>query len=401
MPYRRRRRRRARPRRGRRTFRRRRRKKAPTTAMCRIPRPIKPLKTAYCTHRKILYFRIPGAVPGAGADTPSFVMGGFGQTNYADELSPYPHLLISTNDPLAPVNQMKTPDNFPGHLTSIAGENTPAFFADASDPALTLGLWDSTGADQAELPAGTARVSTQYKNRYPSRWLKMTQFFRKWTVVGSKVRLTFQPNPITAQSRLPDPDTGLRGYTANLANPSIFIFGKRAGRNPQIADYPQALEEQPEYKSIQWFGISTDRAKHNAISFNHKWSAHRDMSIPKGDIVTNESITGFSSANPSRCLLGTDAYTGANLNTNPNSVSQGEGLVEPDASQHPRRQMYYHFCASSGLTDGTPQYSPSRWPAGIIKIVIDYSTVWSQYRHRDNETVIPALPWDTQTNPSP
>ena len=397
MPYRRRRRPtgRRRPRRGRRRTTRRRRPKRTSTQMCRIPRPIKPLKSAYCTHRKIMYFRIPGAEPGQ-ANSPSFVMGGFGHTNYGDELSPYPHLMISCNDPLAPVNQMKTPSDFPGEATSIAGENTPAFFSDASSPELTFGLWDSTGANQTELPAGTPRVSNSYANRYPSRWLKMTQFFRKWTVVGSKVRLTFQPNPFFSQTRGVDPITGELSFQRNLANPAVFIFGKRTGRNPQIADYPQALEEAPNYKSIQWFGISTDRGKYNAISFDHKWSAHKDMNIPKGMIVPNESITGFSSANPSRCLLGTDAYTGANLNTNPNSLAQGLGLVEPDASQHPRRQQYYHFCASSGLTDGTAEFSPSRWPAGIIKIVVDYSTVWTQYRHQDNENVVPALSWNTQ-----
>lgn len=363
--------------------------------MCRIPRPIKPLKTAFCTHRKIMYFRIPGRPPvGAPGQGRTFAMGGFGNPGYDQDLSPYPHLLISTNDPMAPVNQLNTPENFPGGLSAVY-PNTPAFFSNQATPNETLGLWDSTGAQQAELPAGTARVDSQYKNRYPSRWLKMTQFFRKYTVVGSKVRLTFQPNPISAQTGFADPITE-NTYFANRANPAIFIFGKRAGRNPQIADYPQALEESPNYKSIQWFGISTDQAKYNAIAFNHKWSANKDMNIPKGDIVANESITGFSSANPSRCLYGTDAYTGANLNTNPSSTAQGLGLVTPDASQHPRRQMYYHFCACSGLNDGTDNFPASEWPAGIIKVVVDYSTVWSQYRHLDNEEVAPALPWNTQ-----
>ncbi len=364
--------------------------------MCRIPRPIKPLKSAFCTHRKIMYFRIPGRPAEPGLSGATFVMGGFGQSSYLDEISPYPHLLISTNDPMAPVNQLRTPENFPGqNAAAFPGLNTPAFFSDAANPTTTFGLWDSTGADQAELPAGSNFVSARYKNRYPSRWLKMTQFFRKYTVVGSKCRLTFQPNPITAQTRLEDVTTGEQSYVQNVANPAIFIFGKRAGRNPRIEDYPQALEEQPNYKSLQWFGIGTDRAKNNAISFSGKWSAQKDMNLAKGTIVPNESITGLSSANPSRCLLGTDTYVGSNINNNPNSVDGN--LINTEASQHPRRQHFYHFCACSGLTDGSVSFSPSRWPAGIIKVVMDYSTVWSDYRQFDNEATVPALPWNTPT----
>lgn len=403
MPYRRRTRRgRRRPRRGRRrTYGRRRttKSKRSMTTMCRIPRPIKPLKTAFCTHRKIMYFRIPGRLPNSPLPVAgqTFLMGGFGQNSYAVGPAPYPHLLISTNDPMAPVNQLRTPENFPGQNAAVfAGLNTPAFFSDAASPNETFGLWDSTGADQAELPAGTPQVSARYKNRYPSRWLKMCQFFKKYTVVGSKVKLTFQPNPVLAQTFLNDAVSGELSYVNNRANPAIFIFGKRDGRNPRIEDYPQALEENPNYKSIQWFGVSTDRAKYNAIQFSGKWSAHKDMSIPKGDIVPNDTITGLSSANPSRCLLGTNTYVGTNINNNPNSADGN--LINTEASQHPQRQHYYHFCASSGVTDGTEDFSPSRWPAGIIKIVIDYSTVWSQYRQFDNEDNVPVLPWNTPTN---
>ncbi len=377
--------RRKRPRR--RRFRRKPKKKTSKRTVIRIPRPIKPVKTAFCTHKKIIYFRIPGNVPQNPTTGIAYPMSGFGSDGYTGNIAPYPHLLISCNDPMAPVNQMRTPENFPGSLATPI-PNTPAFFSGFTTPDVTEGLWDSTGANQVELPAGTARVDDNYKNRYPSRWLKMTQFFRKYTVVGSKVKLTFQPAPVPGQAPR---------YLEQLQNPCIFIMGKRAGRNPRIEDYPQALEESPEYKSIQWFGISTDRGKHNAIQFRHKWSAHKDMSIPKGNIVAREDITGFSSANPSRCLLGSDAYTGSNLNTNPSSVSQGQGLISPDPSQHPRRQMYYHFAGVSGLTDGDTAgaYQPSYWPAGIIKVELDYATVWSQYRHLDNEDTAPALPWQT------
>lgn len=374
---------------------RRRRKTVSKRTIMRIPRPIKPVKSAFCTHKKIMYFRIPGNIPQQPTTGVSFPMSGFGSDGYTGGLAPYPHLLISCNDPMAPVNQMRTPQNFPGSLATPIS-NTPAFFSRLASPDVTEGLWDSTGANQLELPAGTARVDDSYKNRYPSRWLKMTQFFRKYTVVGSKVKLTFQPAPFLGQAP---------GYGRQLQNPCIFVFGKRAGRNPRIEDYPQALEESPTYKSIQWFGLSTDRGKYNAIQFRHKWSAKKDMSLGKGEIVAREDITGFSSANPCRCLVGSDAYVGSNLNTNPTSATQGEGLIPPDPSQHPRRQMYYHFAGVSGLTDGdiVGPYQPSLWPAGIIKIEVDYATVWSQYRHLDNETTAPALAWATPpvdyTNP--
>jgi hypothetical protein len=313
-------------------------------------------------------------------------MSGFGSDGFTSDIAPYPHLMISCNDPMAPVNQMQTPTDFPGQAVAPLGQNTPAFFSRFTQPNITEGLWDSTGQNQTELPIGTARVDPDYANRYPSRWLKMTQFFRKYTVVGSKVRLTFQPANLRAQGTT---------YQNQLQNPCVFTFGKRAGRNPQIADYPQALEEAPTYKSLQWFGIGTDRAKNNAISFTHKWSAKKDMKLAKGNIVDREDITGFSSANPCRCLLGTDAYVGANINTN--FAGAGQPLIGLDPSQHPRRQMYYHFTGVSGLTDGdvSGQYQPSLWPAGIIKVEVDWSTVWSQYRHLDNERTAPVLSWDT------
>lgn len=373
-------------------------KKPSTRTMMRIPRPIVPLRRAYCNHRKIMYFRIPGAGVTPGDFGETFTMGGFGNSAYRDGLGPYPHLMISTNDPMAPVNQMRTPADFPGQGAAFTGGyNTPAFFSTFAVPGQTLGLWDSTGQDTAELGPDTPKVSQNYKNRYPSRWLKMCQFFNRYTVVGSKCHLQFQPNPITAQTRVPDPVTGETSYISNLANPAVFCFGKRQGRNPRIEDYPQALEENPDYTSKQWFGISTDRAKYNAISFTGKWSARKDMQLAKGDIVPNDTITGLSSANPCRCLLGTDQYVGPSINTNP--VGTGDTVLA-DPSQHPRRQHYFHFLACSGLNGrGGPGsaavFEPSKWPAGIIKITMDYSTVWTNHRQFDNEDTVPALPWQT------
>ncbi len=388
MPYRRRRRtRRKRPTR-RKTYRKRyrgRRRMKKSTVMS-IPRPIAPLKTAFVTHKCVRYIRLPGRVPSvpAGSQPTPYVMSGFGSDAYISGGAPFPHLLISCNDPLAVLNQLNTPDTYPGPEGAQTIQ-TPAFFSEIIDPSQSAALFDTTGAQQGELPPSTPRVVSAYSNKFPSRWLKMIQFFQRWTCVGSRVKLTFQPNT----SQVP-------GYDANLANPAIFIFGKRTQRNIKtLSPYPQNLEEAPNYKSVQWFGRRTDQSKYNAIHFTSKWSAKKDMNLQKGNIVNNDQITGLSEANPSRCLLGNQEYQGPYINSEAGALSGTR--VDANASEHPGRQNYYHFAGVSGLNDGNiiGEFAPSFWPSGIIKVEVEYGVVWSSYRKTDNEVIVGVGPWDT------
>lgn len=368
-----------------RKYRPRRKKKMMSTVM-RIPRPIRPIKTAFCTHKAIRYIRIPGRVPG-GVGTPQptpFAMSGFGSDAYTSGGAPFPHLLISCNDPMAVLNQLDTPTTYPGPSGATTIQ-TPAFFSSIVDPAQSACLFDTTGQQQGELPATTPRVDSAYSNKFPSRWLKMVQFFQRWTCVGSRIRITFQPN--TRQ---------VPGYENQQANPAIFIFGKRTQRNIKtLSPYPQNLEEAPNYQSKQWFGRRTDQAKYNAIQFTGKWSARKDMQLQKGNIVNNSQITGLAEANPSRCLLGNQEYVGPYLNTDASTLSGTE--IPEDASEHPGRQNYWHFAGVSGLNDGdiTGPFAPSFWPSGIIKIELEYGVVWSSYRKTDNETVVQPGTWNT------
>jgi len=342
------------------------RRKVPKRAIMRIPRTFLPLKTAFVNHKKVIYIRIPGPQPGIGGNV--FPMGGFGYDPYSAGDGPFGHLLVSCNDPLAVCNQLGTPQVYPGPASAI---NTPAFFSTILDPQQSACLFDSTGGDQGQLPATTPRVSNTYRNRYPSRWVKMIQFFDRWTCVGSKMRLTYQPNTAQAGER-----------NQNLANPAVFICGKRNDRDirsNELSLYPQALEEAPEYKSKQWFGRRTANAEVDNIQFNMKWSARKDMQIRRGTVLNNYDITGDSNANPTRWLLGRREYQGPDANTD---SSFGSGTEVPkDASQHPGRQMYYHFCGSSGITDGEPgsPFSPSYWPAGIMRVELEYAVVWIQF----------------------
>lgn len=348
----------------------------------RIPRTFLPLKTAFVNHKKVIYIRIPGPTPGIPGGGPTYPMGGFGYDPYSSGDGPFGHLLFSCNDPLAVVNQLSTPDTYPGRESAV---NTPAFFSSLPDPNQSAALFDSTGGDQGQLPLTTPRVVDSYRNRYPSRWVKMIQFFDRWTCVGSKMRLAFQPSTSQAGDR-----------NSNLSNPAVFICGKRNDRDirsNELSLYPQALEEAPEYKSIQWFGRRTANAEVDNIRFNMKWSARKDMQIRRGTVLNNYDITGDSNANPTRWLLGRREYQGPDANTDA-SVLSGT-TVDKDASQHPGRQMYYHFCGSSGLTTGNEvsNFAPSYWPAGIIRVELEYAVVWNSYRKTDNERVITPGTW--------
>jgi len=373
---RRRRRRRRRPRR--RTVRRRprRRKARPSRrSVLHLPRNIIP-KRAFVVHKFVRYIRIPARLTGEAPPTPVIAnwnmpaMGDAGQPAGTQNLYPNNQLLISCNDPLAPFNEQGT---LAGGGTGWPGPDTRAFLnvpstaAAQPPPTASQALFDANPLSGGGVPP--TGPATGYTNQYTNFWLKMTQFYRRWTVVGSKATVSFAPDPVYTVA-----------YARQPSKHCIFTMGVRGGRDDlDTSQQPQTLTEQQGFITKEYNGRRQNDARCYAFSMSRKWSARKGFGLSKGDVVSNDEITGTSRAAPDPRLHGFRS---------PNQVLSGSGLNEAMAA-HPHSQQYYAWSGNSILTNNTVPgaYEPTEWPSGLLKINISYSTVWTSPEFTDNEFI--------------
>lgn len=377
MPLRRRRKRR--PKRRGRTSRRkstmmRRRKRRPRGNVLRLTRQIIP-KRAFTTCKFVRYIRIPQRITN---DTPPTVVNadfrmppmGLPQGSPIGEQNTYPNnaLLISCNDPMAPFNQTGT---LVGVGTGWPGPDTRAFLSVPSSvaaqppPTESQALFDTHPLAGGGVPPSGA--PTGYTNEFPSFWRKMENFYRRWTVVGSKATVSFSPDPVYSAI-----------YARQASKHCIFTMGVRGSRaDLDLAAQPQSLTEQPGFITREYNGRRQTDGRCYALSMTRKWSARKGFGLSKGDIVSNGEITGTTLARPDERLHGFRS---------PNQVLQGNTLNEAQ-SAHPHSQQYFQWAGNSILTNNTEPgaYEPTEWPSGVIKVVLNYSTVWSSPQFTDNE----------------
>jgi len=327
-------------------------------------------KRGFATHKFVRYIRIPSRVTSqAGVPvTANWRLPPYG-TQFNQNLYPMNTLFISTNDPMAVFNQQGT------YVPSTPGwplPNTRAFLNVPSTqpaqppPTTSQALFDTEPLEGGDVPPET-EIEIGYINKYPSFFRKMRQFYRRFTVVGTKCTVSFAPEIVQslASQRVPNKHV-------------IFTMGVRGSRGDlDTLSQPQDLTEQPGFITKEYNGVRSSVARTYAVSMTRKWSARKGFGLSKGDIVSNGEISGTSKAEPDFRLHGYES---------PNTSNVGNSNTVEFAS-HPHSQQYFAWSCNSLLTNNSVPgaYEPSQWPSGLIKVVIYYSTVWSSPEFTDNE----------------
>lgn len=343
-----------------------------------LPKQIIP-RRGFAVHKAVRYIRIPSRITdgtppvavNANWNMPAYGFQPTPGTEPPGAQIPFNSLMISCNDPLAPFNEVGTPNaaqpNYPP-------PTTPAFL-NAVDPATgqpetrSQALFDTIPVSGGGVPPTGTTIG--YQNQLPSFWQKMKSFYNRWTVIGSKCKVMFTPDHVYTVE-----------YARNPNNSCIFTLGVKPTR--RIIDpsaQPQSLTEQPGFITREFHGRTQDYAKQHAFSMTRKWSAKRNMGLSKGNIVNEASISGNYNAGYSTTLHGQE------LPFQPFPEDPDEPTI--DFSRHPDLQQYYCWTGNSLLTNNTTPgaYEPSQWPSGIIKIELEYATVWSDPRFTDNEII--------------
>jgi len=338
-----------------------------------LPRQIIPSR-AFVVHKFVKYIRIPSRFA-SGTVPPTAVAANWGLPGWGIvpdvDSDPVPNntLWISCNSPMTPMNESGTPIVLPPN-TFVPGPETPAFlnsFDAIGNPLLlSQALFDGTPLSGGNVPPVGA--PTGYSNRFPSFWNKMTTWYNNYTVVGSKVNIKFSPDqliPLTER---------------NLQH-CVFTMGTVKDRALSgKAQQPQFLQETPGFFSREYVGVRPEYGgKPYVFSMTKKWSARKGMGLSKGNIIGNDAISGNYGGLPKSYLTGEEYQ---------NSVPREENAAFDDQwAQYPRHQNYFTFSCNSALTNNTTPgaYEPSKYPSGLFKVTIEYSTVWHRPRITDNE----------------
>jgi len=348
---------------------RRRRRPRRKSNIIRLTRQLIPAR-ALVNHKFVRYIRIPQRITGdqppqaVNADWQMPPMGADGQPPGYQNLFPNNQLLISCNDPLAPFNEQGTLGNWPGPDTR-AFLNVPSTAAAQPPPTESQCLWYSSPLLGGGGPPIGAE--TGYQNLYTSFWNKMTNFYRRWTVIGSKATVSFSPDPVTSPL-----------YARQASKHCIFTMGVRGGRGDLITtNQPQTLTEQPGFITREYNGRRQTNGRCYAFTMSRKWSAKKGFGLSKGDIISNSEITGSSDCQPNKRLHGFES---------PNQTNIGTSLPA-ELVAHPHSQQFYAWTGNSILTNNTRPgaYEPTEWPSGLIKVTLHYTTVWSSPQFTDNE----------------
>ena len=330
-------------------------------------------KRAFVTHKFVRYIRIPARITTSTAPptviNANWNMPPWGGDPTDQNLYPMNTLLISTNDPLAPFNETGTIN---GQGSGWPLPNTRAFLNVPSTspsqppPVNSQCLFDSSPLQGGNVPPEGPNI-TGYLNQYTSFWRKMQNFYRRFTVVGTKCTVAFSPDPVYSQD-----------YARAVSKHCIFTMGVKGGRaDTDTSAQPQDLTEQPGFITREYNNRNQTNGRCYALSMTRKWSARKGFGLSKGDVISNGEICGTNRAQYSDKLHGFDSPNQSNIG----HVNDNEFV------QHPHSQQYFAFSGNSILTNNTVPgaYEPSQWPSGLIKVTLHYSTVWSSPAFTDNE----------------
>lgn len=337
-----------------------------------LPRQIIP-KTAFVTHKFVRYIRIPSRLNGATppvAVNSDLAMPPWGAV-VSQNVYPNNTLMISCNDPLAPFNEEGTSNSSWPLPQTRAFLNVPAPNPQGPPGDQSQCLFDTRPLQGGGVPATGAQ--TGYQNEYSSFWRKMQTFYTRWTVVGSKAMIQFAPDTVYD-----------RAYTNTPNKMCIFTLGVRNSRADLKTDtQPQDLCEQPGFTTKEWHARDQSFGRTWGLQMSKKWSAKRNMGLSKGNIINNGDIAGTSRCTYSKALHGFDS---------PNQANTSNPLTD-EFAQHPHSQQFYCFTGNSLLTNNTEPgaYTPSEWPSGLLKVTMNYHTVWSSAQFSDNEVFPPPV----------
>lgn len=226
-------------------------------------------------------------------------------------------LIASCNNPMNPLNQQSA--------TGVSAfETSPAFIA------------NNTGA---------VSIATWSTNRYPMLWQFLQRMYSQWTVVGSRITVTYRPD---------DPP----GALAAEANAGPFqitmvmrqtqtVIGTVGNSFPTPNSYPQIVTDQPGAFSKMW--SVNDLFSRKEVKFSRNFSARRQFGKARGNVVAEANLQGQATASPSPGLA-----TG--------------GLT-------PEEQYYWQIYINAVTA---PAGSGTVIPKGTFDINIEYGTVWTE-----------------------
>lgn len=344
--------------------------------MITLPKQIMP-RRGFAVHECIRYIRIPQRLANTTPPTPviaNWEMPNWGTAPGPDNELPFNTLFISCNDPMSPFNEAGS--NATAPTPNYPSPDTPAFLS-AIDGAGNRTLDSQALFDTAPLSGGgvpPTGPNTGYRNFYGSFWQKMKAFYEKYTVVGSKCTVQFFPDSVYSVD-----------YARREAKHCMFTMGvvPTRGTAPiETTSQQQAFAEQPGFITREYHSRSQNYGRAAAFTMTRKWSAKKNMGLPKGMVVGNNAITGDALAVYSQTATGIDApnqWSSTSLGTTQE--------VTKDFSLHPAQQNWFAWSGNSLLSNNTTPgaYEKSEWPSGLIKIKIRYATVWTDPRFLNNE----------------
>ncbi|AXH78508.1 MAG: hypothetical protein [Circular genetic element sp.] len=230
----------------------------------------------------------------------------------------YPCVLIaSCNNPMAPLNQQSA--------TGVASFDTsPAF------------IGNNTGASS---------LATWSTNRYPMLWQFFQRMYSQWTVVGSRIVVTYRP----------DDPPGLLAAESNsgpfqitmVMRQTQTVIGTTGTTFPIPNSYPQLVTDQPGAYSKMW--SVNDLFSKKQVSMSRNFSARRQFGKARGNVVAEENLQGAATATPSPGLA-----VGGNV---------------------PQEQYYWQLYINAVTS---PAGSGTVLPKGTFDINIEYGTVWTE-----------------------
>lgn len=227
-------------------------------------------------------------------------------------------LIASCNSMQGIINELGNPGLNPA--------SSPAFLPDSTDPTVPASgvFWD--------------------RNTLPNLYQYLQRMYLQYTVIGSKIRVSYKPN---GTQRPPDGPSTLTFVLLRKGNP--LVFGSTAGSTTYASNYlPSTAIDQPGSKNYDWTPVNNLSGR--GVSMSMGFSAKRDFGKARGNITGED-----------------------NLQSQANSVTIGQSsqLV----SGFPTEQSYWHFMVMPAVTDGSID---TYLPAGTFNIDIEYTAIWTE-----------------------
>ena len=333
-----------------------------------IPKQLIP-RRAFVVHKFVKYIRIPTRFE--SSTTPPTPVGAnwllpYWGTQPPGVDIPFNTLIISCNSPMSPCNEQQTRSSiFPNAPRPETKAFLNAFIGPGIPSPESQALFDTNPRRGGSVPP--TEDFTGYYNEYPSFWQKMCSWYNNYTVIGSKCNIKFSPDQV-----IPVGERNLQHC--------VFTMGVKKDRDmADINAEPQYMQEAPGYISREYVGTRTEfGGKPYVFSMTRKWSAKKNMGLSKGDIVGNAAISGNFASAPVPYLTGERT-----MNTSPRLPTDG---VDENWATFPRHQNYFTFSCNSLLTNNTiGAYEAAKYPSGLLKIELSYSTIWTDGRLTNNE----------------